>query len=68
VLKILGVIVGVAIVILIAAWLKLRGPDILFATLAERNRAPAADRKSAALRRACGGLFEHAPEVEAHVK
>jgi pimeloyl-ACP methyl ester carboxylesterase len=33
VLKILGVIVGVLVVLLAAAWLKLRGPDIPYATL-----------------------------------
>ena len=32
-LKILGVIAGAAILILIAAWLKLRGPDIPYSTL-----------------------------------
>jgi pimeloyl-ACP methyl ester carboxylesterase len=33
VLKIMGVIVGILIVVLVAAWLKLRGPDIPYATL-----------------------------------
>jgi pimeloyl-ACP methyl ester carboxylesterase len=33
VLKILGVIVGILIVVLVAAWLKLRGPDIPYETL-----------------------------------
>jgi pimeloyl-ACP methyl ester carboxylesterase len=33
VLKILGVIVGILVVVLVAAWLKLRGPDIPYETL-----------------------------------
>jgi pimeloyl-ACP methyl ester carboxylesterase len=33
VLKLLGVIVGILVVLLAAAWLKLRGPDIPYATL-----------------------------------